>query len=46
MYERGELFGWLHPRKQRDFAAMRETLCGSNSFGEAKLDALRFHELE
>src|SRR5437899_92265 len=25
---------------------MRETLCGSNSFGEAKLDALRFHELE
>jgi hypothetical protein len=25
---------------------MRETLRGSNSFGEAKLDALRFHELE
>src|SRR5579863_5158902 len=25
---------------------MRETLCGSNSLGEPKLDALRFHELE
>src|ERR1700722_13102981 len=24
---------------------MRETFCGSNSLGEAKLDALRFHEL-
>ena len=29
-----------------DLPAMRETLCGSNSLGEAKLDALRFHELE
>ena len=25
---------------------MRETLCGSNLLGEAKLDALSFHELE
>ena len=25
---------------------MRETFCGSNSLGEAKLDALRFHEFE
>ena len=25
---------------------MRETLRGSNSLGETKLDALRFHELE
>ena len=25
---------------------MRETLSGSNSLGEAKLDALRFHKLE
>ena len=25
---------------------MRKTLRGSNSLGEAKLDALRFHELE
>jgi hypothetical protein len=25
---------------------MRETLRGSDSLGEAKLDALRFHELE
>jgi hypothetical protein len=25
---------------------MRKTFCGSNSLGEAKLDALRFHELE
>jgi len=25
---------------------MRETLRGTNSLGEAKLDALRFHELE
>jgi len=25
---------------------MRETFRGSNSFGETKLDALRFHELE
>jgi len=46
MHERGELLGWLHPCKQRDLSAMRETFCGSNSLGEAKLDALRFHELE
>jgi hypothetical protein len=46
MYERGKLFGWLHPRKQRDLSAMRETFCRSNSLGEAKLDALRLHELE
>ena len=25
---------------------MRETFCGSNSLGEAKLDTLRFYELE
>ena len=25
---------------------MRETLRGTNALGEAKLDALRFHELE
>jgi hypothetical protein len=25
---------------------MREPLCGSNLLGEAKLDALSFHELE
>src|SRR5580692_1352788 len=25
---------------------MRETFCGSNSFGETNLDGLRFHELE
>jgi len=25
---------------------MRKTFCGSSSLGEAKLDALRFHELE
>ena len=25
---------------------MRKTFCGSNSFGETNLDALRFHELE
>src|SRR5208282_231251 len=46
MHERGKLLGGLHPCKQRDLPAMRETLRGSNSLGEAKLDALRFHELE
>src|SRR3984957_10346892 len=46
MHKRGELLGWLHPCKQRDLAAIRETLRGSNSLGETKLDALRFHELE
>src|SRR5580658_3356191 len=46
MYKSGELLGWLHPCKKRDLPAMRKTLRGSNSLGEAKLDALRFHELE
>ena len=46
MHERGKLFRWLHPGKQRDFPAIRETLRGSNSLGETKLDTLRFHELE
>jgi len=46
MHERGELLGWLHPRKQRDFSPMRDAFRGSNSLGEAKLNALRLHELE
>jgi hypothetical protein len=46
MHERGELLGWLHPCKKRDFPAIRETLSGRNSLGEADLDALRFYELE
>src|SRR5713101_5797059 len=46
MHKRRELLGWLHPGKQLDLAAIRETLCGSNAFGETNLDALRFHELE
>src|SRR5580692_3179812 len=46
MHKRRELLGWLHPGKQLDLAAIRETFCGSNSLGEAKLDALSFHELE
>jgi hypothetical protein len=46
MHERGKLLGWLHPCKQRDLPAMRKTLRGSNSLGETKLNALRFHELE
>src|SRR3984957_3961607 len=46
MHERGKLLGWLHPGKQRDLPAMRKTLRGSNSFREAKLDALPFDELE
>ena len=46
MHERGKLLGGLHPGKQRDLPAIRETLGGSNSLGETKLDALRFHELE
>ena len=46
MHKRGKLLGWLHPGKQRDLPAIRETLCGSNSLGETKLDALRFHEFE
>src|SRR5580692_2508803 len=46
MDKRRELLGWLHPGKQLDLAAIRETFCGSNSLGEAKLDALGFHKLE
>jgi hypothetical protein len=46
MHERGKLLGWLHPRKQGDPPAIGETLRGSNSLGEGKLDALRFYELE
>jgi len=46
MHERGKLLGWLHPCKQRDLPAMRETFCWSNSLREAKLNALPFHELE
>src|SRR5882762_1931213 len=46
MHERGKLLGWLHPCKQSDLPAMRKTLRGSNSLGEANLDALRFDELE
>jgi len=36
----------LHPGKQRDLPAKRQTLGGSNSLGETKLDVLRFYELE
>jgi hypothetical protein len=46
MHQCGKLLGWLHPCKQRDLPAMRKTLRGSNSLGETKLNALRFHELE
>jgi hypothetical protein len=44
--QRGKLIRWLHPGKQRDLPSIRQTLGGSNSLGETKLDALRFHELE
>src|SRR5580658_6832531 len=46
MYKRGKLLGWLHSREQRDLAAMRETLRGSNFLGEIDLDTLRLHELK
>src|ERR1700678_980703 len=46
MHKRGKLLGWLHPGKQLDLAAIRETFCGSNSFGETNLDTLRFNELK
>src|SRR5690348_14948335 len=46
MHERGKLLGGLHPSKQRYLPAMRKTLRRSNSLGEAKLDALRLHELK
>src|SRR5580698_2132659 len=46
MHKRRELLGWLHPGKQLDLAAIRETFCGSNFFGETDLDALRFNELK
>src|SRR5260370_22884188 len=46
MHERRELLGWLHPGKQLNLAAIRETFCGSDSFGETNLDALRFNELK
>jgi hypothetical protein len=44
--ERGKLLGRLHPGKQRDLPAIRETFGGSDSLGETKLDALGVHELE
>src|ERR1700733_1921003 len=46
VHERGKLLGGLHPCKQRDLPAIRETLRGSNSLGEANLDPLRFYELQ
>src|SRR5271166_1744267 len=46
MDKRGKFLGGLHPGKQLDLAAIRETFCGSNFFGETNLDALRFHELK
>jgi hypothetical protein len=46
MHKGGKLLGRLHSREQRNLAAMREPLGGSNALGKAKLDALRFHELE
>ena len=46
MDKRGELLGGLHPGKQGDLSAMRETLSGSNPLREAKLDTLRFDELK
>src|SRR5208282_5252319 len=46
MHERGKLLGGLHPCKQGDLPAMRQTLRESNSLGEAKVDTLRFHELQ
>jgi hypothetical protein len=46
MHKGGKLLGRLHSREQRNLAAMRETLGGSNALGKAKLDALRFHEFE
>ena len=44
--KRGKFLGGLHPGKQRDLPAIRETLRGSNSLGETELDALRFNELK
>ena len=46
MDKRRKLLGGLHSREQRDLATMRETFCGSNSFGETNLNALRFNELK
>ena len=46
MHERGKLLGGLHPGKQRDLSTVRETLCRSNSLGEADLDTLGFDELK
>src|SRR5208282_4305007 len=46
MDKRRKLLGGLHPGKQRDLAAIRETLRGSNSLGKVNLDTLRFDELE
>ena len=46
MHECGELLGWLHPGKKRDLPAMRKTLRGSDAFRKAKLEILRFDELE
>src|SRR5579863_5733257 len=46
MHERGKLLGWLHPSKQRDLPAIRKTLGGRNSLGEADLDTLGFDELK
>ncbi len=45
MNQRREFLGWLHPGKQSDFSAMRQTLGRADLVGVAQFDALRFHEL-
>ena len=46
VYQRGKFLRWLHPGKQSDFAAVRQTFRGSNALGVVQFHALRFHELE
>jgi hypothetical protein len=40
-----EFLGRLHPGKQGDFPAVRQTFSGANLVGVAQFNALRFHEL-
>ena len=46
MHKRRELLGGLHPGKQRDLAAVRETFRRSNALGVVHFHAPRLHELE
>ena len=46
MRQNGEFLGGLHPGKQGDLAALRQSLGGADLLGVAQFDASRFHKLD